>query len=167
MYDLRWPRTKPHAPALVANATLLFEQRNDRLRCIFVELGAVCVSYPADVSGEFDRRHLHAETKTEIWNLMLAGETCSIDFSLYAANAKATWNQNAGNILQSPIHAVLQQFSIDKLKIDPTVFARGRMRERFIYALVCVAQVDVFANHSDLDAFLRTDDAPHKIFPTR
>src|SRR5947207_5317293 len=116
MHDLRWPRTKPHTPALVANAALLFEQRNDRFRCILVELGAVCICYPADVSGEFNRRHLHAETKTEIWNLMLARETCSIDFSLYAANAKATWNQNAGNILQSPIHAVLQQFSIEDRK---------------------------------------------------
>src|SRR5207249_11964281 len=86
-----------------------------------VELGAVCVFDDTDVPREFNRRDLHAETKTQKRNLALAGETRGVDFSFNTANAKSAGNQDADNIFQLGIDAMLQGFGFNKFQIDSTV----------------------------------------------
>src|SRR5438876_1524780 len=106
--DFGWPCAEPHASAFVADATLLFQQRNHRLGNVLVELSAVCVFDSADVPCEFNRRHLHAETKAEKWNFVLARVTRRVDFSFHAARAKPAGNQDTRHILQLASDAALK-----------------------------------------------------------
>src|SRR4030095_4587245 len=116
-----------HARALVTYAALLFQQRDDRVRIVLVELGAVGVFDSPYVSGEFDGGHLHAQTQTKKGDSMLASVTRRVDFSFCSANAKSTGNENAGYIFQLVIDAIREGFSIDKFTIDSAVFARRRV----------------------------------------
>ena len=79
-----------------------------------VEFGAVCSSDSADVSREFNRRHLHAETKTEKRNIVLARETRGIDLSFSPTNTESPWNQDAGHVFQLVMRRIRDGFSIDK-----------------------------------------------------
>ena len=97
-HNFRRPRAEPHASTFVPNATLFFKQRDNRLRCFLVELGAVCVFNSADISREFNRRHLHPEAKAKIWDIVLPSELRGFDFSFDPALAKPAGNQNAGNL---------------------------------------------------------------------
>jgi len=96
--DFRRPRAQAHAGAHVLDASLFFQQRDHRFLCVLVELSAVGLFNAAGVSRELDRRHLHSQAKSEIWNLVLSRETCSLDFSFNAAKAKTAGNQNSGHI---------------------------------------------------------------------
>src|ERR1700730_1744162 len=96
--NLGRPRTQAHACAFILHAALFLQQRDDWLLRFLVELRAVGVFDSADVARELDRRHLHAETKPQIWNLMLTREPGRFDFSLHAALAETAGNQNAGHI---------------------------------------------------------------------
>src|SRR5438094_10306042 len=98
-YNLRRPCAQAHAPTFFSNSALLFQQRNDRLRGVLIEFGAICVFDSADVSCEFNRGHLHAETKAKIRKLVLARETGGVDFSFNTANAEPARYQNADHIL--------------------------------------------------------------------
>src|SRR5438105_13707020 len=77
------------------------------------------------------------------------------------------FRSNAGNIFQFFADPVLQRFRVDQLQFNPAVFARRRVGKRFVNAFVGVLQMNVFADDSDLDALLRTDDAIDKFFPAR
>jgi len=90
--NFRRPRAESHACTLVVHAALFFQQRDDRLRGVLVEFGAVRISDFANISCEFDRRHLHTEAKTEVGELMLACVTRCFDFSFDTTLAKAAWN---------------------------------------------------------------------------
>src|SRR6478672_5048770 len=101
------PGSKSHAGPFLAHFPLFLEQANHRLGCCLIELGAVGIGDTADVAREFNRRHLHAETKAEIWQFVLTRETRGLDFSFYAAVSETTRNENAGHILELAIHSVL------------------------------------------------------------
>ncbi len=92
MHNFCRPCAEPHASTFVANAMLFFEQRDYRLGCLLLELSAVCVFKSADISRKFNRRHLHAETKTEVGHLVFASELRCFDFPCYPTVAKAAWN---------------------------------------------------------------------------
>ena len=119
------PGSQPHTCAFVTYAALLFQQRDDRVRIVLVELGAVGVFDSTYVSGEFNRGHLHAQAQTKERDSVLASVTRGVDFSFRSANAKSTGNENAGYIFQLVIDAIREGFSIDKFEIDSAVFARG------------------------------------------
>ncbi len=87
------------------------------------------------------------------------------DFSFDAALAKSAGNQNAGDISELAIDAVLERLGIDQAQIDPAIVARGGVGERFVDALVGVLQVDVFADDRDLDLLFRVDDATNELAP--
>ena len=99
LHNFRRPGAKAHASAFVADAALLFQQRDDWLSRVPIEFGAVCAFDSTDVSREFDGCHLHAETKTEIRNLVLAREARGVDLSLHTANAEPAGNQDPRHIL--------------------------------------------------------------------
>ncbi len=157
--DLRRPGAEPHARAFVLHVALLLEQADDRVGRVFVELGAVRVFEAADVSRELDRRDLHAEAKPEVRHLVFAREPRRANFSFDAALAKSARNQNAGDIFELAIDAVLQRLRVDQFQVDAAILARGRVGERFVDAFVGVLQIDVFADDRDLDLLLRADDA--------
>jgi len=138
-HNLCRPRPQPHAGAFAVDFfPLLFEQRNHWVRRVGIELRAVCFLNPANVSREFDRRHLHTEAEPEIRNPMLARVTCCFDFAFDAAVTESTRNQDAGDIFKLRADAVLQRFGIDQFQIDPAILTRSRVGKRFVNAFVSV-----------------------------
>src|SRR6266542_4881652 len=81
-----------HRPAEIGRDTAPFDravmilpfgnERDDRMRRIGIELGAVGVGKACHVARKFDHRELHAETDTEIWNAVLAREANRGDLAL-------------------------------------------------------------------------------------
>src|SRR2546430_5690929 len=71
---------------------LLLEQRNDRVGCVRIEFGAICFFNSTNVSREFDRCDLHAKTKPEIRNPILASVTRRFNFSFDAALSESARN---------------------------------------------------------------------------
>jgi len=96
--DFRGPCAQTHAGAHVLDASLLFQQRDHRFCCVFVELGAVGVFDAARVLCKLNRCHLHAQAKPKEWNLVLSRKTRGFDFSFNAAKTKTAGNQNTGHI---------------------------------------------------------------------
>src|SRR5262249_35269700 len=111
--NLGWPCAQSHACPFVTDATLFLQQGDYRLWGFLVELSAVGILHSTDVPHEFNRRHLHAKTQTEIWNLVLPRVTRRVDFSFNTASAKSARNQDAAHIFQLRVHAVLQRFGIN------------------------------------------------------
>src|SRR5439155_539574 len=82
-----------HARAFAVNLLpLLLEQRNNRVGCLRIEFCAICFFNSANVSGEFDRCDLHAKTKPQIRNPMLASVTRRFNFSFDAALSEPARN---------------------------------------------------------------------------
>src|SRR5262249_23293698 len=102
------PCSQSHARPFVFYPALLFQERDHRIRSVPVELGAVGIFDSTYVSREFNRGHLHPETKTEIRGLVLARVTRGIDFSFRSAHAESTRNENAGHILQLVVDATCE-----------------------------------------------------------
>src|SRR5437016_2970052 len=65
--------TEPHGSALGLHTFLFFQQANDGVGGVLIEFGRVGALESADVAREFDDGDLHAETQTQIWNLVFAG----------------------------------------------------------------------------------------------
>ena len=108
---------------------LFLKQRNHRVGRVRIKLRAVRFLNPANVSSKFDRRDLHAETKPEIGDSMLARVTRRFNFPFHAALTKSAGNQNAGDIFQLCADAVLERFRINQFQIDPAILARRGMSE--------------------------------------
>ena len=163
--DLRRPGAEPHAGAFVFHVALFLQQADHRIGRVFIELSAVRLFKPADVSREFDRRDLHAKTKAEIGNVVLASEFGRADFAFDAALAKTTGDQHTGDVFEMAVHAPLQRFRVDQFQFDAAILARPGMGERFVDALIRILQIDVFADDGDLDLLLRTHHALYKLPP--
>src|SRR5262249_53758595 len=91
--------------------------------------------------------------------------TRSANFSFNTANAKSAGNQDAGYIFQLAIDAAIQGFGIYKFQLDPAVFARRGMSERFVDTLISITDIHVFADYRDLDALFWANDAFDKFPP--
>src|SRR5207302_11446816 len=87
------PGSQSHARAFVGHVALLIEQTNHRIGRSLIELSAVSVGDSANVAREFNCRHLHAEAKAEIGELIFPGETRGFDFSFHSAVANAAGNE--------------------------------------------------------------------------
>ncbi len=127
MLNFRRPRSEPHARAFVGHVALLIEQTNHRIGRSLVELGAVSVGDSAHVARKLNCRHLHAETKAEIGQLIFPGETRGLNFSFHPAVAKAAGNEHASYIFELAIHSILEPLRIDQFQIDPAILAGSGM----------------------------------------
>src|SRR5262249_44779026 len=107
------PGSQPHTCSLFTYAALFFQQRDDRVRSVFVELSAVGIFDSTYVSSEFNSAYLHAQTQAKKRNFPLASVTRGVDFSFGSANAKSTRNENAGHISQLVIYPICEGFGID------------------------------------------------------
>src|SRR4029453_8970320 len=112
--DFCRPSAKTHAAPFFANLALLIEQADDRLSGFLIELAAIGSGDASYVSRELNCRHPHPETQTEKGDIIFAGILGGADFSLDAAFAKASGNQNTGDVSELTVNAMLERFSIDQ-----------------------------------------------------
>ena len=112
--DFGRPSAETHAAAFFANLALLIEQADDRLSRFLIELAAIGSGEAAHVSRELNRRHLHPETQPEIGDIIFASILGGADFSLDAAFAKASGNQNTSNVSELTVNTMLERFSVDQ-----------------------------------------------------
>src|SRR4029434_10420880 len=87
------PGSQPHTCAFVTYAALLFQQRDDRVRIVLIELGAIGVFDSTYISGEFNRGELHVQAAAKKMGSVLSSVTRSVDFSFRSASAKSTGNE--------------------------------------------------------------------------
>src|SRR5438270_1253566 len=121
------PGSEPHTGALVPDLALFFEQTDHRIGRGLIELAAVGVFDSTNVASKLNCRHLHAETKPEIGQLVFPCKTRGFNFSFYPAVAKAAGNEHTGYIFELATHSILEPLRIDQFQIDPTILAGGGM----------------------------------------
>src|SRR4029077_12687268 len=112
--DFGRPSAETHAAPFFADLALLIEQADDWLSRFLVELAAIGSGDAAHVSRELNRRHLHPETQPKIGDVIFASILGGADFSLDAAFAKASGNQNTCNVSELTVNAMLERFSVDQ-----------------------------------------------------
>ena len=73
----------------------------------------------ADVAGEFDDRHLEAETQAQIRHLIFAGVADALDFAFGAADAESAGDDDAVTVRQ-PLGDVgrIDAGGVDPFEID-------------------------------------------------
>ncbi len=122
-------------PALLQRAVLVGpfgDQGDDRMRGGLAELGAVRVLETGDVTGEFDHRHLHAQTDAEIGNPAFAGMADSGDFALDPPFAEAAGHQDGVHVLQASRAVAFDLLGIDVVDIDLGAGMDAAVQQRFV-----------------------------------
>src|SRR5262249_61082669 len=75
------------------------DERDHRIGCGAIELGAVGIAEPERGAAELDDRHLHAKADTEVGYALLAGIAHRLDLALDAALPEATRHQRRPHAL--------------------------------------------------------------------
>src|SRR5262245_24222258 len=88
--ELADPRTEPHRAAAGTDARLVLHQRDHRIPCCGVELGAVGVVHPEHTPRELDDRALHTKTNPKERDLPSPRVANRLDFPFNAAHAETT-----------------------------------------------------------------------------
>ncbi len=117
---------------------------------VLVELHAVRLFKPCNISGELNRGKLHTKADAQKRDFVLTGIPDRLDLSLDSTLAEA-----AGH--QYPIGAFEQRLStiffhvlrIHVVKIELHAVSRSPVYERFIEALVGLLKVDIFTDNSN------------------
>ena len=94
------------------------DQRNDRMRCLGIELRAVRVGKSGAMARELDHRELHAEADAEIRNAVLAREADRLDLAFDAALAEAARHEDRVHALQAVGAIALDDFGVDVVDLD-------------------------------------------------
>ena len=136
------------------------------LRADSIEFGAVGAFDAADISGEFDDRHLEPETQAQIWHLVFAGIADALDFAFGAANAKPAGDDDAVAIGQALGDvAGVDAGGVDPFEIDVYAQMHATMLAGFDDRRVGVAQSGVFAGDGNRDVLAALADAIDELPP--
>ena len=164
--QLAFVRAQAHCRALVDDVLLLVHNRDDGIERVVVKFRAVRAVEPENVAGVFDDRNLHAETYSEIGNLVFARIFCRQNLALNAPVAEAPGDEDAVDAIEVRRRAVLlDTFGIDAQNLYLAVVADARVCERFVNRLVRVLKVYVFAHDRDFAfaAFRGYESADNRI----
>src|SRR5579885_3503380 len=156
---------EPHRAALLREAALRGHEIDHGVRRARIDLGGVRARKAADVAGELDHRHLHAEADAGKRHPLLARPAHRRDLALGAARAEAHRDEDAvGGLdaLGQPLVGDLLGVDVDRL--DPALVGDAPVGERLVEALVGVGEIHVLAHHRDAHGVLRVldrrDDPP-------
>ena len=84
--------TKPHGGAFLLNLFLRLHKMDHWMGTLLIKLARVCPAEPADITGELDHRHLHAQTDAEEGDAILASIAHRLDLPFTSAIPKPTWH---------------------------------------------------------------------------
>ena len=143
----------------------LGDQRDHGVGRVGLELGAVGVLQARHVARVFDGGDLHAQADAQVGHLVLAGEARGGDLAFDAALAEAARHQH-GVVLGQLRHALGRDgFGVDVVDLHPHVVLHAGVAQRLVERLVAVRQVDVLADHGDVDFALRVLGLVHQVVP--
>ena len=116
----------------VFDVFLVEHEVDDVVWGLLVKLGGVGIFPADDVAGKFHGGHLHAETDTHEWYLVLAGVLDGEDLSFDAAFAKATRHEDAVSASELFCKIIgCQRFGVDPVDVDLHVVVETGVAQRF------------------------------------
>ena len=114
-----WVRAETECTADILDAILLRHQMDNRMCGLRIQLNTVCIVEADYISGKLNDRKLHAETKTEEWNLMLTRILDCNDLTVDTAVTETARYQYAADIAEKLVYiALVQILGRDPLDID-------------------------------------------------
>ncbi len=107
------------------------------------------------MAGKLDRRHLHTQTDAKVGNFVFAGKPGGTNFALDTSHAKTAGYQDG--VKPGELRDVLggDGFRVNIANFHSHMVFHAGVAQRFIERFVAVAQIDIFANHHDVDVALR------------
>ncbi len=154
--------------ALLDGAFLILpfaDQGDDRMRRRGVEFRRVRAFELGNVARIFDDRQLHAQANAQVGNRMLARIANRLHLAFHAAFAKAAWNQYRIDAIEAAGAMLFHVGGLDELNVDASPGTHAGMRQRFDQGHVCIAQVDVLADHRHVDGGFRIGFGVHDPTP--
>src|SRR5688500_11610657 len=153
-------RAEAHGAALVGDVALFWEEVDDRVRRERVELGRVRVVGPEGLPRELDDHALHAHAEPERGDPLLASEADRLHLALDAAVAEAARHDDSVEADERLDVAI----ALELLAVDPAKTRRRALGPRGVPdglddREVRVRQLDVLADHGDLERDARAPDA--------
>ena len=142
------------------------DQRDHRVWCLRVKLGAVGAFQARFVARVFDGGHLHAQANAQVRHLVLTGVARRTNLAFHTALAKAARHQNGVEWAQHCTHVVgCDGFGVDVGDLRLHMVLHAGVAQRFVERFVAVAQVHILAHHGDLHRALRVQHLMHQIVP--
>src|SRR6185436_16543503 len=108
----------------------LGDQRDDRMRRVGIELGAVRAVEAGDVPRELDDGELHAEAYAEIRNPVFARVADRLDLAFDAALAESARNENGVHRGETVGPLALDDLGVDVMDIHAAPRVNPGVRER-------------------------------------
>src|SRR5207237_143197 len=145
----------------------LGDQRHYRVRRCGIELGAVRIGEASLVPRIFDDRQLHSQANAEIGNAVLARMANRLDLALDAALAESARHQDRVHALEAVDTVAFHGFRIEVMNGALAAGVNAGVGQRVAQRYVRFGQVDVFADHGDVDVVLRMDQRFDQVAPGR
>ncbi len=115
-------------------------------------LGGVGALEAEQVARRLDHHHVQAVADAENRHAVFAGVADGANHALGAALAEAAGNDYRVGLGEPLLDVLLfELFGIDVVDVDPGLIADCAVRDRFVQALVRILQVDVLADHRDVE----------------
>ena len=116
-----------------------------------VEFSAVGVFESEHVAAEFDARELHPETDAEIGNLVFARPAHRGDLAFDAALAEAAGHEDGVHARERMGAVFLDVGGLDVVHVDARARLHAGVGQRLVQRDVAVLDLDVLADHGDVD----------------
>src|SRR5581483_8383531 len=148
-----------HRAALALDRLLFLHDVDHRVWRVALEFARVGALEPHQVARDLDHHYLEPQANAENWHARLARVAYCADLALDPALAEATRNDDRVGALQPRRRiALLQLLGVHVVNIDPRLVGDRAVGDRLVQALVGIDQVDVLADHRDVDGHPRILD---------
>ena len=141
------------------------DQADDRMGRACIEFSGMRPFQPGHIAGEFDHRHLHAQTNPQIGNPVAAGIPGRLNLALRTAVAEAAGDEDGVHPVQGTHPLGLQFLGVDIINMDLAMRFHARMEQGLVQGFVGLGQIHVLAHHGDVDFPLGVFDGLHHRFP--
>src|SRR5215211_5421761 len=92
--------SKPHCAAHIVHIKLLWHEINNRVLCVGVELGRICVTQFANVSCKCHNSQLESKADSKIWYVAFPRKVGRTDDAFTSPFSKAPWYQYPVKVIQ-------------------------------------------------------------------
>jgi len=141
---------QPHRRPFLRQMPLFWQQVDDGIGRVRVELGAVGFVHPADVPGVFHHGHLHAEADPEVGNAVFPGVPDGGNHAFAPAVAEPAGDENSAHVIELILESFfLDLLGIDETQVNPAVVGDAAVHERLVEAFIGISQIDVLAHNGD------------------
>ena len=131
-----------------------------------IQFNAMRIVVSDHISCKFHDRQLHAETQTQIGNLMFSCIADRMDHTFDSAVAEAAGNEDSVYITQNVLYVFGRNgFGIHPFDIYDTAIRNAAVFQRFHDADISIMELGIFADKSDRRFSGRSPQGFHHGFP--